>query len=331
MPILGDLLSSDTIIWAHPTYGIIGPKDRACAWGRENIARRIEREARPDHDMLLNIGVGRPLPTLPRELNGSLIDIATVVPRLMRTEEIIGQERYQEWLRPWKGKQWPWGLPIVRAWSFDSYPAADDILPTLRAERFNYYHPEQMTTRLTAAEIESLRPLAVTPIIFDFPIADESGLAAQRQASQRVRSWASRLAAVVAGRCRGARPGYVVLRPGYETNETDLDLLIGKLFQDQHERCALCGGILDMSDSPNRMAQPSADRIDSTIKVYDRTNLQIAHLACNLGKNECPNIEALEFFRTWCGEGIPEDFSLEVDTPSGSGLGAPHISPKDVP
>ena len=96
------------------------------------------------------------------------------------------------------------------------------------------------------------------------------------------------------------------MRPGFERNETDLYLLINKLILDQGERCRLCGGPLDLSEAPNRLAQPSADRLDSSIKVYDRTNLQITHLACNLGKNECPNVEALEFFRSWCGDGISE-------------------------
>jgi hypothetical protein len=238
----------------------------------------------------------------------------------MRTEDIVGRERYQEWLMLWKGKQWPWGLPIIRAWSFNGYPTADAVLPNLRAERFNYYHPEQMTTRLTAEEIDQISSLEVTPIVFDAPIVDESGLAAQRQASDRLRRWAGRLAAAVANRCRGSRSGHVVLRPGYETTETDLHLLIGKLIHDQSERCALCGGALDLSEPSNRMAQPSADRIDSTIKVYDRTNLQIVHLACNLGKSECPNSEALEFFLSWCGDGVAEpDLTVEGRDKPGHG------------
>jgi hypothetical protein len=307
MPELGELIAGDAIVWAHPVYGAVQPKDRACAWGKEKAARRIEREARPDHDVILSIGVGTPQPTLPKDLTGTLLDISTVVPRLMRTEDIIGRERYQQWLTTWPGKQWPWGLPVVRAWSFDGHPAADDVLPGLRAVRFNYYHPEQMTTRLSADEIDRIRPRQVTPIIFEARIADESGLAANRLAAQRVRRWAGKLAENVATRCRGSRVGHVVLRPGFETTETDLHLIISKLFQDQDELCALCGGALDLSEPPNRMAQPSADRIDSSIRVYDRTNLQIVHLACNLGKNECPNIEALEFFRTWCGEGVEDD------------------------
>ena len=30
----------------------------------------------------------------------------------------------------------------------------------------------------------------------------------------------------------------------------------------------------------------SRDRVDSTVKVYDATNLQLTHLGCNLAKND---------------------------------------------
>ena len=159
----------------------------------------------------------------------------------------------------------------------------------IAARSVHYHHPEQMTTRLSAEEIVLCSDLEVDPVEFEVSIADEIGLAAQARTTNRVQRWAKRLADAVAQRCRGSRTGSVVLRPGFETNETDLCLIINKLFFEQGERCRLCGGPLDLSEPPNRLAQPSTDRIDSSVKVYDRTNLQITHLACNLGKNEFPN------------------------------------------
>jgi len=255
--------------------------------------------------MILNIGVAEIKPTLPKALTTTLLDISTVVSRLMPTRDIIGRERYELWSMLYNGKQWPWGLAIQRSWNFTDHPKADDVLPGLRRERFTYYHSEQMTTCLSTDEVNRIRGLAIEPIIFEFPIADPSGIAAQRSATARVRLWADRLAANIANRCR-TRKDYVSLRPGFESPESDLNLLMAKLFKEQKERCALCGGVLDVSDNPNRLAQPSADRIDGRIKIYDRTNLHLTHLGCNLAKNECPNDEALEFFRTWCGDGIDE-------------------------
>lgn len=310
MPILRDILAPDAKIWAHPVWGPIGPKDRVRAFGKEQVARRLEREAQYDRDMILSIGVGTVKRSLPKELTGCLLDISTFVPRVMRTEDIIGREQYQRWmveLAENADARWPWGVPVVRAWRIPAHPHADDLLPGLRRERFVYHHPELMTTRLSTNEINRILDLTVEPIEFEVAITDESGLAAQKRASERVRRWASSLAQAVAARCRGSRAGYVALRPGFETNESDLHLLIGKLIQDQKERCALCGGALDLSEAPNRLAQPSADRIDGSIKVYEQKNLQITHLACNLGKNKSSNNDALDFFRSWCGGGMPDE------------------------
>jgi hypothetical protein len=258
--------------------------------------------------MVLNIGVETPKRDLPRTLTGRLLDIATFVPRVMPTQDIIGAEQYRRWVEErGRAEAWPWGLPVKRAWRIPSRPIADEVLPGLRRDRFTYHHPEQMTTRLSAEEIALISDLQVEPIDFEVPIADESGLAAHARSTDRVRRWAKRLADAVAQRCRGPRAGYVVLRPGFERNETDLELLITKLLLDQGECRRLCGGRLDLSEPPNRLAQPSPDRIDSSLKVYDETNLQIAHLACNWAKNECPNTEALAFFRSWCGDGIADD------------------------
>jgi hypothetical protein len=305
---LHEILAPGAKIWARPTWGPIDPKERVCGFGKEQVARRLESEGQYDQDMILNIGVGTPRRDLPKALTGRLLDVATFVPKVMRSQDIIGPELYRRWIEErGRSEAWPWGLPVVRAWQISLQPLADEVLPGLRQARFIYQHPEQMTTRLSAEEIAQISDLQVEPVEFEVSIADESGLAAQTQATDRVRHWATQLAATVAQRCQGSRAGYVILRPDFETNETDLYLLFNKLILDQGERCRLCGGLLDFSEPPNRLAQPSADRIDSSVKVYDRTNLQITHLACNLGKNECPNVEALEFFRSWCGDGIADD------------------------
>jgi hypothetical protein len=305
---LHEILTAGAKIWAHPAWGPIDPKERVRGFGKEKVARRLEGEGQYDQDMILNIGVGTPKRDLPKALTGRLLDVATFVPKVMRTQDIIGTEQYRRWIES-RGRleAWPWGLPVVRAWRIPLQPLADEVLPGLRRDRFIYHHPEQMTPLLSTEEIGLIGGLQVEPVEFEVSIADESGLAAQAKATNRVRRWAQRLADAVAQRCRGTRAGYVVLRPGFETNETDLYLEINKLILDQRERCRLCGGLLDLSEPPNRLAQPSADRIDSSLKVDDRTNLQITHLACNLGKNECPNAEALEFFRSWCGDGIADD------------------------
>jgi hypothetical protein len=79
-----------------------------------------------------------------------------------------------------------------------------------------------------------------------------------------------------------------------------IELLCSKL-QAQGNLCALCHRPLSL-DSANRMLQCSPDRIDSNNPSYSGDNLQITHLACNLGKNDCTSEEFEEWLQLICGE-----------------------------
>jgi hypothetical protein len=151
---LHQILAPDTKIWAHPSWGPIDPRERVRGFGKEQVARRLESEGQYDRDVILNIGVGTPKRDLPRALTGRLLDISTFVPKVMRSEDIIGTEQYRRWVEErGRSEAWPWGLPVVRAWRISLRPLADEVLPGLRQDRFTYHHPEQMTTRLSAEKL----------------------------------------------------------------------------------------------------------------------------------------------------------------------------------
>jgi hypothetical protein len=66
---------------------------------------------------------------------------------------------------------------------------------------------------------------------------------------------------------------------------TDLTLLVAEKLREQPLSCALCGGLMFLQPA-NKLLQPSPDRIDSKCGSYGRENFQLAHLACNLAKND---------------------------------------------
>jgi hypothetical protein len=68
-------------------WGPIDPEERVCGYGKEKVARRLESQGQYDKDMVLSIGVGTPKHDLPKELTTRLLDIATCVPKVMRSEE----------------------------------------------------------------------------------------------------------------------------------------------------------------------------------------------------------------------------------------------------
>lgn len=88
------------------------------------------------------------------------------------------------------------------------------------------------------------------------------------------------------------RTGNYPLRSGLNNRQL-YQVLIAK-WREQQGLCALCGGIIPLHPV-NRLFQMSRDRVDSAVKVYDASNLQITHLGCNLAKNDTTLTEWEEF------------------------------------
>ena len=82
---------------------------------------------------------------------------------------------------------------------------------------------------------------------------------------------------------------------------TNLTFLLQDKLEEQKNLCALCGKLMRL-DSTKKLLQCSPDRIISTNPSYGADNLQIAHLACNLAKND----GSTEDFEEWL-ELISED------------------------
>jgi hypothetical protein len=69
--------------------------------------------------------------------------------------------------------------------------------------------------------------------------------------------------------------------------------------------CYLCGGHMQI-DADNRLLRPSPDRIDSSIANYGPENLKLAHLGCNLGKNDATVDEFSQWLAVLRGDGRTE-------------------------
>ena len=74
----------------------------------------------------------------------------------------------------------------------------------------------------------------------------------------------------------------------------DLILIVAEKLRQPPLCRALCGGLMFLQPQ-NKLLQPSPDRIDSTCGSYGPGNFQLAHLACNLAKNDA----TVEQFQEW--------------------------------
>lgn len=74
----------------------------------------------------------------------------------------------------------------------------------------------------------------------------------------------------------------------------NISFWLNEKWDQQRGCCKLCGGALAIG-ADNKLLRPSADRINSADPRYSPENVQIAHLGCNLAKNDV----SMEQFREW--------------------------------
>jgi hypothetical protein len=78
---------------------------------------------------------------------------------------------------------------------------------------------------------------------------------------------------------------------------TQLLLVVAEILRQQPLICALCGSPMQLRPK-NKLLQVSPDRIDSKSGSYGPENFQLAHLGCNLAKNNVTEEQFREWLRT---------------------------------
>ena len=106
---------------------------------------------------------------------------------------------------------------------------------------------------------------------------------------------ALRIAALVNSRVTASGSIFQGKKPDRQA-PLDFLLQVARLLKVKPLTCALCGGLMQLKPA-NKLLQPSPDRIDSAIGDYGPQNFQLAHLACNLGKNNATEAQFDEWLQ----------------------------------
>jgi hypothetical protein len=295
---LGEILKPESRVWAKPVWSLPTPGARVIAFGREHLARHLERSARPEVDYVLNVGTTGEKTRDPAHRR-KLLSITSLVPQVMRTIDIIGPEQYAIWIEK-HGRGWDWGLPAKSAWIIRDLPESDGVIPGLQT-KFGYGSGEVGVPELSKEEIGRLADLEIVPFEFSVPIFDPKGVAALAESTRTERLAVGRMVALIRSRVMRSGRDQLSISPTRTISETDLHLMLTTVASRQKWRCAVCDGPIDKGGETNRLAQPSPDRIRSDLDSYDEDNIQVTHLACNLAKNNQSDEVIRDFYRQWLG------------------------------
>jgi hypothetical protein len=182
-------------------------------------------------------------------------------------------------------------MPIVRCWTFAGFPEAKTDMaltygrfanPTTRGRPV----PVEDSDRATLLAL-ALEPAEIPPFIEQRLHLIPDDILLNREFTRIIDNILGSV-----HRAGTERSGYYPERDS--SNFSDLFRLFGEIWRNHQGRCGLCNGPI-VPGEENPLLKMSADRIDSSKKIYDGENAHLTHVGCNLAKSSA-SIEEWEDF-----------------------------------
>lgn len=297
-----DLMQAQGRVFLKSEFGPIGDDWPCLSFTRKSVGDRLRREFVPGRDVLVYVGTTSPENTPETAHRSRLLSVVVIEPKqVLETRKIVPPATWQQSIDKYGADKWQHAMPVIKAAQIAGppFPNARDVIPNAYRS-FADIENRGDVVEATDHERGAVMDLIIQPIKLNLTaeVAAYIGLRATLSAAidTGIKEHALRLAQLI--RERVAKGGEVGVRINPQRSAPDLidlvSLIQNKWVNEQHGKCALCGGDLP-TKTANKMLQPSVDRIDSANGAYVRDNVQVTHLACNLAKNKY----GLEEFAGW--------------------------------
>ena len=279
--LLRDLVGSTTRLYAKSEWAPAGPQWPALSFSQRGVANRFGSIYTRGTDFVITIGTANPRDTLDPAHRQRLMSLVDVDPNIIvNTAELVDQEAWQRAQQTHPGR-WKLSMPIVRCWTFTGFPEAKtDMLLTYRS----FANP---TTRGRPIPVEdsdratllvlALAPVGIPPRIEQRLHSIPDDVLLNREFTRIIDNILGSVA-----RAGTERTGFYPERNSL--NFSDLFRLFSDIWRNQQGRCGLCNRPI-VPGEENPLLKMSADRIDSSKKIYDGENVHLTHVGCNLAKS----------------------------------------------
>jgi hypothetical protein len=292
--LLRETIAVDGHMFLKSEWGPISDDWPALSFTKRSVGDRLRREFDPARDIILYVGTSNPESTGNPLHRQRLLSAVKAEPNaIVETRLLVPVENWERSQREY-GKRWEWSLPVRQAWDIVGLPLAASVIPE------SYSHLGKLENLGNVVEVakeerSKLLDLEVTPIELSLGAAatsfdDKRGVLSL---STAIRKEIGRIAAGLIERARRGGTESVRVAP-LRLVDSDIQILLGKKWQEQRGCCALCDGSLVIG-GPNKLLQASADRINGKLATYDAKNMHITHLGCNLAKSDVSMLE----FEEW--------------------------------
>jgi hypothetical protein len=288
---LGELITPNTRFYAKSEWAPAGPTWPALSFSQRGVANNFSNIYRRGNDFVVTVGTANPKDTLDAAHRQRLLSFVDVEPKIIvNTAELVDPESWQKAQQSHPGR-WKLSMPIVRCWTFVGFPEAKIDLSATYAKFAN------PTTRgrpipVDASDLSRLLPLDLVAVSIPSYVEQRlnripDDILLNREFTRIIGNILNSVA-----RAGTERGGYYPERQSM--NFSDLFKLFDEVWREQKGRCGLCDAELTPGEE-NPLLKMSADRIDSSKKVYDHENVHLTHVGCNLAKSSASIEEWQDF------------------------------------
>jgi len=292
-------------IYLKSEFGPISNDWPAVSFSKNSVGVKLRSAYNPATDLIVYVGTSNPATTENPKHRRRLLSAVRIDPHtIYDTRDLIPAKRWEESQEKYRGR-WDKSFPVLKAWEFSDFPSAPDTLGAAYT-RLGFMENRGNVVELIGAEKTPLSSLSVLEV--QLVLQDKAKVFEDKRDFKNLPFELRRFLGILRDRLKDR-----VKASGTQSSRTtpirfldaDIDILLGKKWEGQRQRCALCDGKIELRAS-NRLLQGSVDRIDSACPWYDEKNLQITHLACNLAKNDATNEEFEEWLAIARFEAVSE-------------------------
>jgi hypothetical protein len=281
--LLGDLVGPESRLYAKSEWAPGGPLWPALSFSRRAVANTFSGIFTRGTDFVITVGTGNPKDTQDPAHRQRLLSIVDVEPKIIvSTGDLVDPDAWKRAQQTHPGR-WKLSMPIVRCWTVADFPEARKEMTT------TYQRFANPTTRgrpIRVEDVDRLSLFALTLIPIEIPpyidkrlrnLALPDDILLNQELTRIVSNVLNSV-----GRAGRERTGFYPDR--HALNFSDLFRLFQEVWHRQRSRCNLCNGPIDLGVE-NPLLKMSPDRIDSSNKSYDRDNVHLTHVGCNLAKS----------------------------------------------
>jgi hypothetical protein len=253
------------------------------SYTRPQLKRYLNRHYRQGRDFILYTGTSGKQ-TEKEEHRGRLLSVLSIdLTKSYRTEDVVSPESWR-WAQENYPGQWQFSFGVVNGWNFAPPPLSGDALPRSYPLMGQYPNPG-MALQIQPEERDAIMGLEIVnvPVVVR-PAMKNAVTFHVMRGNKALNEEAVRIAELIYNRVDASATIQVRMAPRRNA-PANLILLVAEMLREEPLSCALCGGLM-LLQPPNKLLQPSPDRIDSKCGSYGPENFQLVHLACNLAKND---------------------------------------------